>query len=80
MLGRLPLRVCSWNVQLGLRLGAILAALDELGRPDVLALPDASHSDGVEDSQREAEWVGPENEWGELVAPSLWALKPKRGS
>src|SRR5205814_8140450 len=34
MLCSMPLRVCSWNVQLGRRLEVVLAALEELGRPD----------------------------------------------
>lgn len=71
MLSSMSLRVCSWNVQLGLRLDAILAALDELGRPDVLALQEASRADGVEDAARVAERLGPDYEWWQVTAQHL---------
>ena len=55
------MRICSWNIQLGGRLGAILDAVE--GEPsfkdvDVLALQEASVHDGVPDAAAIAERLG----------------------
>ena len=67
----MPLRVCSWNVQLGRRLEVVLSALEELGRPDVLALQEVSRAGGLEDAARLAERLGPEYKCWQVTAQLL---------
>ncbi|MEP7105806.1 MAG: endonuclease/exonuclease/phosphatase family protein [Chloroflexota bacterium] len=67
----MALRVCSWNLQLGLRLDTILEAVGELGSPDLVALQEASSTEGVEDAARVAERLGPDYEWWQVTAQRL---------
>ena len=66
-----PLRFCTWNIQLGLQLDKILAALrDEadLSGLDILALQEASVHGRKEDAQVIAETLGPEYEYFQVTA------------
>ena len=67
----MALRVCSWNLQLGLRLDLILEGLELLGGPDLVALQESSVSDGVEDAARVASCLGPDYEWWQVTAQRL---------
>src|SRR5437763_7606683 len=71
MLLSMALRVCSWNLQLGLRLDLILEGLELLGGPDLVALQESSVSDGVEDAARVASCLGPDYEWWQVTAQRL---------
>ena len=67
----MALRVCSWNLQLGLRLDTILEAVGELGSPDLVALQEASSTEGVEDAARVAGRLGPDYDWWQVTAQRL---------
>jgi len=67
----MPLRVCSWNLQLGLRLGVVLTAIEQLGSPDLVALQESSVTAVVEDAARVAERLGPDYEWWQVTAQRL---------
>lgn len=67
----MALLVCSWNLQLGLRLDAILEAVGDLGRPHLVALQEASTDAGVEDGARVAARLGPDYEWWQVTAQRL---------
>src|SRR5690242_17369241 len=57
------MRMCTWNIQLGLRLPAVLDAVSsvpDFRGIDLLALQEASCHDGREDAQLIAEALGPE--------------------
>jgi endonuclease/exonuclease/phosphatase family metal-dependent hydrolase len=59
-------RICTWNILLGLRLGAVLDALRSLpdfSGLDLLALQEASVHDGTPDAQTIAEAMGDEYVW-----------------
>jgi len=67
-------RICTWNILLGLRLVAVLAAvrsLPDFARLDLLALQEASVHDGVPDAQVIAEAMGPEYRWFQANAQSF---------
>lgn len=56
-------RLCTWNLHLGLELRAILASLkaeEDFGKLDLLALQEASVHDGREDAEVIAGALGPE--------------------
>ena len=56
------MRICTWNIQLGLRLDEVLAAIDshpDFASVDLLALQEASIHDGRADSDAIAEVLGP---------------------
>jgi len=64
-------RICSWNIQLGARLDAVLEAIE--GEPsfrdvDVLALQEASVHDGVPDAAAIAGKMGDEFEYFQATA------------
>ena len=59
-------RVCTWNILLGLRLDAVLAAvrsLPDFAQLDLLALQEASVHDGRPDAQAVAEAMGAGYAW-----------------
>ena len=64
-------RVCSWNILLGLRLGKVLAAvrgLSDFRHLDLLALQEASVHDGRPDAEAVAEAMGPGYEYFQATA------------
>ena len=57
------MRICTWNIQLGLRLEAVLDAVaghPDFGKVDLLALQESSIHDGRPDAEAIAEVLGPE--------------------
>ena len=65
------MRICSWNIQFGARLGAVLDAVgDEPSFKDVdmVALQEASIHDGVPDAAAIAERLGPDYEHFQATA------------
>ena len=60
------MRICTWNILLGLRLGAVVDAVrsvPDFRGLDLLALQEASVHDGVPDAQVVAEAMGEEYRW-----------------
>jgi endonuclease/exonuclease/phosphatase family metal-dependent hydrolase len=67
-------RICTWNIQLGLRLGAVLAAVKnepDFATLDFLALQEASVHKGREDAASIAEALGPEYQYFQATAQML---------
>ena len=57
------MRICTWNIQLGRRLDAVLKAVrthPDFARLDLFAVQEASIHDGREDAAAIAEALGPE--------------------
>jgi endonuclease/exonuclease/phosphatase family metal-dependent hydrolase len=57
------MRVCTWNIQMGLRLEAVLDAVGghpDFARVDLFALQESSIHDGRPDAEAVAEAMGPE--------------------
>lgn len=72
------MRICSWNIQLGARLGAVLEAVDcepAFKDVDVLALQEASIHDGVADAAAIAERLGPDFEHFQATAQRRHGLE-----
>ena len=68
------MRICTWNIQLGLRLGAVLAAVKsepDFATLDFLALQEASVHKGREDAASIAEALGPEYQYFQATAQML---------
>jgi len=69
-----PFRICTWNIQLGLQLDTILAAIEteaDFSGLDLLALQEASLHDQVEDAFRIAEALGPTYDYFQVTAQLL---------
>jgi endonuclease/exonuclease/phosphatase family metal-dependent hydrolase len=67
-------RICTWNIQLGLRLEAVLAAVKsepDFATLDFLALQEASVHKGREDAASIAEALGPEYQYFQATAQML---------
>ena len=65
------MRICSWNIQLGARLGAVLDAVERnpsFDSVDVVALQEASVHDGVTDAAAVAARLGPDYEHFQATA------------
>ncbi len=65
------MRICSWNIQLGARLGAVLdtiAGEPSFSEVDVLAIQEASVHDGVPDAEAIATRMGQEYEHFQATA------------
>jgi endonuclease/exonuclease/phosphatase family metal-dependent hydrolase len=68
------LRVATWNVHLGLRLGRVLEELAALPRLDLLALQEASEHGGRLDADRVAQALGPRYRAWQVRAQRLRGL------
>ncbi|HEX3506875.1 MAG TPA: endonuclease/exonuclease/phosphatase family protein [Candidatus Dormibacteraeota bacterium] len=58
-----PVRICTWNIQMGLRLGEVVDAVEshpDFAKVDLLALQESSIHDGRPDAEVIAEALGPE--------------------
>jgi endonuclease/exonuclease/phosphatase family metal-dependent hydrolase len=64
-------RIASWNVQLGLQLDEVVAGLDHLGRPHLLALQEASEREGRSDSEVITHALGRDYRSCQVVAQHL---------
>src|ERR1700730_7901778 len=67
-------RICTWNIQLGRRLDAVLDAISthqDFGELDLLALQEASIHDGREDAAAIADVLGAEYQWFQATAQML---------
>lgn len=68
------MRICTWNIQLGLRLEAVLDAVGshpDFGAVDLLALQESSVHRGIPDAEAIAEVLGPEFRWFQATAQML---------
>ena len=68
------MRICTWNIQLGLRLDAVLDAVGsqpDFGTVNLVALQEASIHHGKPDAEAIAEALGPEFRWFQATAQML---------
>ncbi len=69
-----PIRLCTWNIQLGSQLDRIIAAIHEqrdFAALDLLALQEASLHEGQEDARAIAAALGPEYDSYQVTAHML---------
>jgi endonuclease/exonuclease/phosphatase family metal-dependent hydrolase len=68
------LRICSWNINFGIRLEAVLEAVsghEDFGGLDLLALQEASVHDGLDDARAVAAALGPTYDCHQVAAQSV---------
>jgi endonuclease/exonuclease/phosphatase family metal-dependent hydrolase len=68
------MRICTWNIQMGLRLEAVLDAVGshpDFSKADLIAVQEASIHDGRPDAEAIAEALGPEFRFFQATAQML---------
>src|SRR4029077_7124959 len=68
------MRICTWNIQLGLRLDAVLDAVTnhpDFATVDMLAVQEASVHDGRQDAEAIAQAMGPAYRYFQATAQML---------